>query len=179
MSSAWLATLFNSAVWFAGSIGLTATPSTPLARRSSSFCCCSAAVAVAGIWKLTSTSPSAFCASSVPARAMVQNEAALLETNASFSFFAGWLVLPPELPAGSFFPQPCKANARHKAAKVTGMFRFMLFASVRVFGLIIDVWCSSFDLSLFLRLPVVGFRAVLPKEMFVEQNRLHGLCLGI
>ncbi len=84
-------------------------PSTPLARPDRSE---SAAARrrcrSEGMRKSTSTSPSSFAASSQPARAMVQKFAALLLTNASFSFLAG-AGEPPHgraLPAFFFLPQP-------------------------------------------------------------------------
>src|SRR3954470_24334855 len=70
------------AVWFAGSTGLMAMPSTPLASRSSTIRFCPAAVPSPSrnSTAISARSASAF---SVPFRAMVQKSAALFVTNAS------------------------------------------------------------------------------------------------
>src|ERR1700722_13550054 len=90
-----------------------ATPSIPLASKSSRICCCSAAVPVGGMRKSTSTLPSSLAAASQPARAITQKSSALLETNASFSSLAGAGV--PELDSAFSFLQLEKTDARQNA----------------------------------------------------------------
>jgi hypothetical protein len=84
-----------SAVWFCGSTGEMAIASTPFVRRSSITRCCSAAVPSAMILNSACTSASSSSAFSTPRRAMVQQSAELLVTNASLSVLVSPVALPP------------------------------------------------------------------------------------
>ena len=130
INKVWPAIWLRNSVWLAGSIGLTAMPSTPLARRSSRMLCCSAALPLEGMRKSTSTLPSSLAASLQPARAMVQKFAALLETNASLSFFADELTEDWELPPAllSFLLQLVAIAARDSASKRAWVFLIIILA---------------------------------------------------
>jgi len=93
-TSACLAASFSIAVWFAGSTGLMAMSSTPLASRSSRIRFCAAAVPSPSR-NSTVTPGNSASAFSVPFRAMVQKSAALFVMKASLFADDCWRPQPP------------------------------------------------------------------------------------
>ena len=140
-SESWVITLarraavLSKSVWLAGSIGLTAMPSTPLVSRSSMMRFWSLMPSTGmRVWASTpSFSPAAF----TPAEAMVQNEATPLDTKAILRFLpAAGAEASPALPESAVSAGLLQAVSPSSRAVQTERERkrFMGFGELRFWG---------------------------------------------